>query len=100
MEWSCTFLVNSLSVFLPYLNWSVVFSLRFLTYLSAICEDDVQGKNLLHTAIDVLFHVPVSGSPGNNNFVEDQSETGDAKPAVLWSVFYTQELAKVSAITF
>uniref|UniRef100_M0ZMF2 Rab escort protein n=1 Tax=Solanum tuberosum TaxID=4113 RepID=M0ZMF2_SOLTU len=99
MEWSYTFLVNSMSVFLPYLNRSVVFSLRFLTYLSAICEDDVQGKKLLHAAINVLFHVPVSGSSGNNNnFAEDQSETGDAKPALLWSVLYTQELAKFQGV--
>ncbi|KAK4707003.1 hypothetical protein R3W88_033442 [Solanum pinnatisectum] len=55
----------------------------FLTYLSAICEDDVQGKKQLHAAINLLFHVPVSGSPRNNNFAEDQSETGDAMPALL-----------------
>lgn len=76
-------------------NVAVCPSGMFLTYLSAICEDDVQGKKLLHAAINVLFHVPVSGSSGNNNnFAEDQSETGDAKPALLWSVLYTQELAK------
>ncbi|XP_055804044.1 rab escort protein 1 [Solanum dulcamara] len=75
-------------------NVAVCPSGMFLTYLSAICEDDVQGKKLLHAAINVLFHIPVSGSSGNNNFAEDQSETGDAKPALLWSVLYTQELAK------
>lgn len=100
MDWSYKILVNSLSIFLPHLNRSVAFSFRFLTYLSAICEDDVQGKKLLHAAINVLFHIPVSGGSGNNNFAEDQSETGDAKPALLWSVLYTQELAKVSAIPF
>lgn len=75
-------------------NVAVCPSGMFLTYLSAICEDDVQGKKLLHAAIHVLFHVPVSGSSGNNNSAEDQSETEDAKPALLWSVLYTQELAK------
>ncbi|KAJ8531246.1 hypothetical protein K7X08_026680 [Anisodus acutangulus] len=40
------------------------------------------------------------GSSENNNSAEDQSETGDAKPALLWSVLYTQELAKVAAIPF
>lgn len=92
-------------------NVAVCPSGMFLTYLSAICEDDVQGKKLLHAAINVLFHVPVSGSSGKNDSAEDQSETGDAKPALLysaedqretgdakpallWSVLYTQELAK------
>lgn len=100
MEWSYKFLVNSLSVFLPYLNWFFAFSFRFLTYLSAICEDDDQGKKLLHAAINVLFQAPVSGSSANNNSAENQSETGDARPALLWSVLYTQELAKVSTIPF
>lgn len=75
-------------------NVAVCPSGMFLTYLSAICEDDDRGKKLLHAAINVLFQVPVSGSSANNNSAEDQSETGDARPALLWSVMYTQELAK------
>ncbi|KAM3285622.1 rab escort protein 1 isoform X1 [Capsicum chacoense] len=75
-------------------NVAVCPSGMFLTYLSAICEDDDQGKKLLHAAINVLFQAPVSGSSANNNSAENQSETGDARPALLWSVLYTQELAK------
>ncbi|XP_009607696.1 rab escort protein 1-like [Nicotiana tabacum] len=75
-------------------NVAVCPSGMFLTYLSAICEDDVQGKKLLHAAINALFCIPVSGSSENDNSAENQSETRDAKPALLWSVLYTQELAK------
>ncbi|KAJ8567712.1 hypothetical protein K7X08_019920 [Anisodus acutangulus] len=75
-------------------NVAVCPSGMFLTYLSAICEDDIQGNKLLHAAINVLFRVPVSGSPGDHNSAEDQSEMGNAKPALLWSALYTQELAK------
>ncbi|XP_059280566.1 rab escort protein 1-like [Lycium ferocissimum] len=38
--------------------------------------------------------IPVSGSSGDSNSADDQIETGDAKPALLWSALYTQELAK------
>ncbi|XP_060191859.1 rab escort protein 1 isoform X1 [Lycium barbarum] len=79
-------------------NVAVCPSGMYLTYLSAICDDDVQGKKLLNAAINVLFHIPVSGSSGNNDSAEDQSETRDAKPALLWSVLYTQELAKLQDV--
>nr|XP_016458354.1 PREDICTED: uncharacterized protein LOC107782034 [Nicotiana tabacum] len=79
----------------PYPNLFVALSFRFLTYLSAICEDDVQGKKLMHAAINPLFCVPVSGSSENDKSVENYSETRDAKPALLWSVLYTQELTKI-----
>ncbi|OIT22601.1 PREDICTED: rab escort protein 1 [Nicotiana attenuata] len=75
-------------------NVAVCPSGMFLTYLSAICEDDVQGKKLLHAAINALFCIPVSGSSENDNSAKNQSETRDAKPALLWSVLYTQELTK------
>ncbi|KAK4340897.1 hypothetical protein RND71_039398 [Anisodus tanguticus] len=60
----------------------------------------LRGRNYYIVAINMLFRVPVYGSSENNNSAEDQSETGDAKPALLWSVLYTQELAKVAAIPF
>ncbi|KAK4347582.1 hypothetical protein RND71_033921 [Anisodus tanguticus] len=87
-------LVTAIHVLQLSSNVAVCPSGMFLTYLSAICEDDIQGNKLLHAAINVLFHVPVSGSSGDHNSSEDQSETGNEKPALLWSAVYTQELAK------
>lgn len=34
----------------------------FVVYVSTICEDAAQGKELLTTAINDLFSVPVSGN--------------------------------------
>ncbi|GAA0162158.1 G-protein modulator [Lithospermum erythrorhizon] len=63
----------------------------FITYLSAPCDDNMQGKNLLQSAIDVLFYVPVSGSSANSTS-DDENKNLYLKPSLLWSAFYIQEL--------
>lgn len=72
---------------------NVVFStlFRFVTYLSALCDNAVEGKNLLHSAINALFSVSISGKCDK----DDQSEITEVKPSLLWSALYLQELTKV-----
>ncbi|CAK9164952.1 unnamed protein product [Ilex paraguariensis] len=63
----------------------------FILYLSALCDNAIQGKNLLHAAINALFSAPVPGNAENSN--TDQNENAEqVKPGLLWSVFYIQEL--------
>lgn len=65
----------------------------FVTYLSAPCDDYMQGKNLLQAAIDVLFSIPVSGSSANSTTAEEnENAEANLKPSLLWSAFYIQEL--------
>ncbi|KAM7516021.1 hypothetical protein LguiA_005604 [Lonicera macranthoides] len=83
-------------------NLAVCPSGMFVFYLSALCEDAVQGKKLLHAAINALFSVPISASPedsSTNQSDEDTKEvkpaeedTEEVKPALLWAALYMQEL--------
>lgn len=72
-------------------NLAVCPSGMFVFYLSALCEDDSQGKKSLHAVINALFSIPVSGSP-ENSLVEQSENTEEVKPTLLWSAFYMQEL--------
>lgn len=74
---------------------SITFSVRFVTYLSVICDDAVQGKKLLEAAINAIFSIPVSGIAEDNSADQPNS---NAKPALLWSALYVQELTKVCVI--
>ncbi|CAH9143155.1 unnamed protein product [Cuscuta epithymum] len=83
--------VSSIHVFQISSNVAVCPSGMFVTYLSVTCEDAVQGKKLLEAAINALFYVPVSGTSQNDHTDHPNSI---AKPAILWSTLYVQELTK------
>ena len=65
-----------------------------MLYLSTLCNDATQGKELLQAAINSLFTLPVSGIPENSSSV-DSENMEEVKPILLWSALYTQELATV-----
>ncbi|KAK2966845.1 hypothetical protein RJ640_027804 [Escallonia rubra] len=72
-------------------NLAVCPSGMFVFYLSALCEDAVEGKQLLETAISSLFSVPTSGSPEDTS-AEQSENTEVLKPTLLWGAVYIQEL--------
>ncbi|KAL3845027.1 hypothetical protein ACJIZ3_002430 [Penstemon smallii] len=63
----------------------------FVTYLSAMCKNAVEGKKLLDAAISALFSLPICGNSENNG-IDKLSEHTDSKPILLWSALYIQEL--------
>ncbi|XP_019172369.1 PREDICTED: rab escort protein 1 isoform X3 [Ipomoea nil] len=89
--------VTSIRVFQLSSNVAVCPSGMFVTYLSVICDDVVQGKKLLEAAINALFSIPVSGVSENNSADNPNSNT---KPDLLWSALYVQELTKDSFDSF
>ncbi|XP_051134560.1 rab escort protein 1 [Andrographis paniculata] len=66
----------------------------FVTYLSVICDDPVEGKKSLTTAINALFSGPISSSERNSP--DDSSNQAEDKPSLLWSALYIQELNSFS----
>ncbi|XP_022855033.1 rab escort protein 1 [Olea europaea var. sylvestris] len=80
----------SVRVFQLSSNVAVCPSGMFVTYLSALCDNAVEGKNLLHSAINALFSVSISGKSDK----DDQSEITEVKPSLLWTALYLQELTK------
>lgn len=71
---------------------------RFVTYLSAICDNAAEGKKLLNTAINALFSMPVPGeSNGGTDVLHEHTEE---KPCLLWSALYIQELTVVCFLPF
>ncbi|KAG6385857.1 hypothetical protein SASPL_154740 [Salvia splendens] len=66
---------------------------RFVTYLSAVCDEAVEGKKLLNAAVNALFHIAVSSSPENNE-IDNLREHTEEKPCLLWSALYIQDLTK------
>ncbi|KAL2491195.1 Rab escort protein [Abeliophyllum distichum] len=81
----------SVRVFQLSSNVAVCPSGMFVTYLSAVCDSAVEGKKLLHSAINSLFSVSSSGK-SEKRAMNDQSENTDVKPSLLWSALYLQEL--------
>lgn len=69
---------------------------RFVIYLSAICDDVLQGKKILNAAINALFSLPTSAETGEDS-LEHQNENAEVreKPALLWSATYIQDLTMV-----
>lgn len=64
----------------------------FVFYISALCEDAIEGKKLLKAAVNSLFSVPISGIP--ESISTEQSENSEeVKPTLLWGVLYIQELS-------
>ncbi|KAL8512575.1 hypothetical protein ACS0TY_018896 [Phlomoides rotata] len=71
-------------------NVAVCPSGMFVTYLSAICDNAVEGKKLLNAAVNALFSMPVSGE--SNDGTDVLHEHTEEKPCLLWSALYIQEL--------
>lgn len=72
---------------------------RFVTYLSAICDNAVEGKKLLNAAINALFSMPVS-EESENNGIDNLRQHTEEKPCLLWSTLYIQELTTVCFLSF
>ena len=68
-----------------------------MTYLSAVCDDAVEGKKLLNAAINALFSMALSSSSENNER-DNLCEHTEEKPCLLWSALYIQDLTKVSSL--
>ncbi|KAK9050531.1 hypothetical protein SSX86_030502 [Deinandra increscens subsp. villosa] len=62
----------------------------FVFYISAVCDDALEGKKSLHAAMDSLFSVHTSGTTDSS--LTDQIESTEVKPALLWSALYVQDL--------
>lgn len=69
------------------------FFFRFVLYFSALCDDAKQGKNLLRAAINDLLKLP--GFEGAESGSAEKGENAEAKPTLLWSTLYIQELTTV-----
>ncbi|KAL9224692.1 hypothetical protein vseg_000704 [Gypsophila vaccaria] len=78
----------------------------FVVYLSALCNDDDQGKTLLNAAIDTLFRTLKSGSADGDN-EESSLENSDSlnavheeqRPVCEWKALYVQEITEGSIHT-
>ncbi|KAI5587305.1 hypothetical protein POPTR_005G030000v4 [Populus trichocarpa] len=65
----------------------------FVLYLSALCDDAIQGKRLLNAAMNALLTFPDPVNSESSSTV--QSETTEEKPSVIWSGLYMQEMSTV-----
>ncbi|KAG6775074.1 hypothetical protein POTOM_018500 [Populus tomentosa] len=75
-------------------NLLVVYPPRCLcSYLSALCDDAIQGKRLLNVAMKALVTFPDPVNSESSSTV--QSETTEEKPTVIWSGLYMQEMSTV-----
>lgn len=73
-------------------------SFRFVSYLSTVCDNAVEGKKLLNAALNALFCKAVSSSSENSG-VDDLCERTEGKPCLLWSALYIQDLTTVLHLT-
>ena len=64
-----------------------------MLYLSALCDDAIQGKRLLNAAMNALLTFPDSVNSESSSTV--QSENTEEKPSVIWSGLYIQEMSTV-----
>ncbi|XP_039044363.1 rab escort protein 1-like [Hibiscus syriacus] len=73
----------------------------FVLYISALCNDDDQGKKLIHAVTNTLLTTPPPINSESNVVVQSEtaksgstgpSDPGEGKPTLLWSVLYSQEL--------
>lgn len=65
-----------------------------MLYFSALCDEVNQGKKLLHAALSALQKLLVTGTAGNSSTVQSEG-TEEAKPTLLWSALYIQDLSLV-----
>lgn len=64
----------------------------FVLYFSALCDEVNQGKKLLHAALSALQKLLVTGTAGNSSRAQSEG-TEEAKPTLLWSALYIQDLS-------
>ncbi|KAE8703822.1 HMG1/2-like protein-like [Hibiscus syriacus] len=72
----------------------------FMLYISALSNDDNQGKKLIHAVMNTLLTVPRINSESNAAAQSETAESsstgpsdpGEGKPTLLWSALYSQEL--------
>ncbi|XP_021911495.1 rab escort protein 1 [Carica papaya] len=63
----------------------------YILYLSALCDDDIQGTKLLDAAMNTLLKLPVSADPESSSSAQNDDEKVE-KPILLWRALYIQEL--------
>ncbi|KAJ0853741.1 putative GDP dissociation inhibitor, FAD/NAD(P)-binding domain superfamily [Helianthus annuus] len=66
----------------------------FVFYVSAVCDNALEGKKALHAVIDSLFSVHTSGTAESSS--TDQIESTEVKPTLLWSALYMQDVIEGS----
>lgn len=84
-----------------------------MLYISALCNDDDQGKKLIHAVMNTLLRVPPNSESNAavqsvtaeiGSAVQDEtsesssrgpSDSGEEKPTLLWNALYSQELTLV-----
>lgn len=64
----------------------------FVLYFSALCNEVNQGKKLLHAALSALQKLLVTGTAGNSSTAQSE-DMEEAKPTLLWSALYIQDLS-------
>lgn len=64
----------------------------FVLYFSALCDEVNQGKKLLHAALSALQKLLVTGTAGNSSTAQSE-DMEEAKPTLLWSALYIQDLS-------
>ncbi|KAF5735888.1 hypothetical protein HS088_TW14G00017 [Tripterygium wilfordii] len=68
----------------------------FVLYLSTLCDEGNQGKELLRLAINTLLTIPAPVNPDGNSSVEcENSHNKEVRSTLLWSALYVQELSMV-----
>lgn len=65
-----------------------------MLYFSALCDEVNQGKKLLHAALSALQKLLVTGTAGNSSMAQSE-DMEEAKPTLLWSALYIQDLSLV-----
>lgn len=77
-------------------NLAVCPSGMYILYLSTMCDDDAQGKELLNTAIKALLACSISEIHERTASIQKET-VEEAPPVLLWRALYVQQLTKVSA---
>ncbi|XP_047322689.1 rab escort protein 1 [Impatiens glandulifera] len=62
----------------------------FVSYISALCDDGVEGKILLNAAMNTVISSPNSVNPETDS--TDESEKAKGLPSSIWSALYIQEM--------